>query len=132
MAPAGLVLRQPRADHGWLGPVALEADPAGALVASPVRPGTPAAAAGLASGDRLLSVGGVPTTSAEAMTEALADAHPGDEVIVRFEQQGAVKTAHVALVADPTLELVTAEAAGLPVTPAIRAFREAWLGSKAD
>ncbi|PAP77537.1 M61 family metallopeptidase [Rubrivirga marina] len=129
--PAGLVLRPARPDHGWFGPVALQAGDGGSLVIAPVRPGTPAYAAGLSSGDRLLTVDGVAATSTQAVTDVLADAAPGDEVTVTYEQRGQIKTARVALLADPALELVTFEAAGRPVTDEIRAFREAWLGSKA-
>lgn len=129
---AGLVLRPARPDHGFFGNVSLRADPAGALVVQPVPPGTAAAEAGLASGDRLLSVDGVAAVSAEAVSEALAEKRAGDAVTVVYEQRGAMKTARVTLPADPTLELVTFEQAGRPVTDEVRAFREAWLGSKAE
>ena len=132
LAPAGLLLRPARPGRGSFGPLSLRAGDADAVVVAPVRPGTPAYEAGLSSGDRLLTVGGVTVTSANAVTDALADAAPGDEVVVTFEQRGAVKTARVALAEDPALELVTFEAAGRPVTDAVRAFRAAWLGSKAD
>ena len=130
--PAGLVLRPARPDHGWFGPVALQPDGDGARVVAPVRPGTPAYAAGLSSDDRLLSIDGVAASSAQAVTDLLADAASGDEVTVTFEQRGAVKTARVVLAADPTLELVTFEAVGRLVTDETRAFRESWLGSKAE
>ena len=35
------------------------------------------------------------------------------------------------LVENPAVEAVTYEKAGMPVTDAIRAFRQSWLGSKA-
>jgi hypothetical protein len=34
-------------------------------------------------------------------------------------------------VANPAVEIVTYEAAGMPVTEAMREFRRSWLGSKA-
>ncbi len=130
--PAGLVLRPARPDQGTLGPLALRDDPAGAVVVQPVRPGTPAYEIGLSSGDRLLRVNGLPAGTREGVTAAVLRARPGAEVEVVFEQRGAVKTRRARLVPDPALELVTFEAAGRPVTEAVRAFREAWLGPKAS
>lgn len=127
--PAGLVLRLARPDAGWMGPLALDPD---ARVTSSTRPGTPAYEAGLASGDRLLALNGLPVGSGAGLAAGLSAAHPGDEVMLTFEQRGAVKTAAVTLVPDPTLELVTFEAAGWAVTPDVEAFRAAWLGSKAE
>jgi hypothetical protein len=37
----------------------------------------------------------------------------------------------VPLVENPAVEVVTYEKAGMPVTDAMRSFRQAWLGSKA-
>ncbi len=129
---AGLVLRPARANQGFFGALALQADTVGARIVRPVPPGSAAATAGLASGDRLVSIDGVRTASAEAVSNALAGRRPGDVVTVVYGQGGVVRTVRVALQPDPALELVTFEEAGRPVTPAIRAFREAWLGSKAE
>ncbi len=130
--PAGLVLRPAHPGRGWLGPLAPRPDGAGARGPAPVRPGTPAYAAGLSSGDRLLSVDGVAAATSDDVAAALAGTAPGDAATLVFEQRGVVKTARVALADDPTLELVTFEAAGRPVTDAVRELREAWLGSKAE
>ena len=132
VAPAGLVLRPAASEAAFLGRLGLDADGDGLRVIAPVPPGTPAYAAGIASGDRLLAMNGRPLGSPGALAEALAAARPGDMATVTFEQRGAVKSARVALAADPALELVPFEAVGQPVTEDIRAFREAWLGSKAD
>ncbi len=131
LAPAGLVLRPAHPDAGVLGALALLPDTAGARVARPVPAGSAAARAGIASGSRLVSVAGRPIPSPQALAEALRGKAPGETVEVVFEQRGTRRTASVALDADPQLELVTAEQAGRPVTDAIRAFRAAWLGSKA-
>jgi hypothetical protein len=48
---------------------------------------------------------------------------------VVFERRGQQLTATLRLIADPTLELVPAEQAGQPLTPAQRRFREEWLSS---
>ena len=132
VAPAGLVLRPARPDRGTLGALPLAADTAGARVTRVVPPGSAAARAGIASGDRLLTVEGVRAVSAQAIDGALAGKRPGDVVTVVYEQRGATRTARVALAADEALELVTFEHAGRPVTDAVRVFRQAWLGAKAD
>ena len=126
------MLRPAASEAAFLGRLGLDADGDGLRVIAPVPPGTPAYAAGIASGDRLLAMNGRPLGSPGALAEALAAARPGDMATVTFEQRGAVKSARVALAADPALELVPFEAVGQPVTEDIRAFREAWLGSKAD
>lgn len=129
--PAGFVLRLAHPERGWLGDLALQDDADGAILAQPLDPSTPAAQAGLASGDRLLRINGVPALSSDIVAAALTDRQPGDVVTIEFEQRGVVKTARVTLVPDPTMEVVTFEQAGRPVTPAVMAFREALFGSKA-
>jgi predicted metalloprotease with PDZ domain len=130
--PAGLVLRVAHPEAAFFGALSLQPTDEGALLVAPVPPGTPAAEAGLASGDHLLALEGRPVGSAEALAEALTRLLPGDEVTVSFVQRGALKTARVTLGADPEMELVTFEALGRPVPAEVRALREAWLGSKAD
>ena len=51
-------------------------------------------------------------------------------VTVEFEQRGERKTARLTVGESPRIEIVPFEAAGREVTPAIRAFRERWLGSR--
>ncbi len=131
LAPAGLLLRKANAGRPWLG---LESrgvafrDSAAVLLA-PVLIGTPLYQAGIAEGDRIMEIDGQRTGSAEEIAAALSGHQPGDTVLVRFWQRGEVKRAPLVLGEAPALELVTYESAGMPVTDAMRALREAWLGS---
>lgn len=130
LAPVGMVLRPARPEAGSIGRLALADGDGGVEVVAPVPPGTPAYRAGLSSGDRIVRIDGVDVSTAAAVESALARRRPGSAVTLTVEQRGALKKARLTLAADPTLEVVTFEAAGQPVTPAIRAAREAWLGSK--
>jgi S1-C subfamily serine protease len=67
-----------------------------------VVPGTPAAGAGIASGDVLLSVGGHSDASQDAVQAALSQFHPGDRVTVRWEDaHGVIHQAVVVLAPGP-------------------------------
>jgi hypothetical protein len=46
-------------------------------------------------------------------------------------QSGAPARGELTLAENPAVELVTYEAAGLPVTDEMRSFRRRWLGSRA-
>ncbi|WP_129337493.1 S1C family serine protease [Cellulomonas endophytica] len=74
----------------------------GATVAGVVE-GAPAAAAGLAAGDTITSVGGVAVSSAQELTDALAGFAPGDEVEVVWTQAttGASQAATITLAEGP-------------------------------
>ncbi|MBV2353608.1 trypsin-like peptidase domain-containing protein [Streptomyces sp. J2-1] len=70
--------------------------PVGVAVVT-VRPGGPAAVAGLRAGDVVVRLGDTPVTSTTALAEALAAAKPGQRVAVTFRRGGAEKTAQVTL-----------------------------------
>ena len=92
--------------------------------------GTPIYEAGLDQGDVLLTLGGRPVPTLDAL-QAIIDAHePGAVLPVTFEQRGERKDATLTLAESPRLEVVPYEAAGRPLTDAIQAFRADWLGSK--
>ena len=54
----------------------------------------------------------------------------GDRVEVALQSRDGEKTVVVEIGANPQLEVVTYEAAGMEVTRGMRDFRESWLGSK--
>ena len=54
-----------------------------------VTPGGPAAKAGIAAGDIMLSVAGQPTASVTGLQSVLATRKPGDRVPVRLSRNGA-------------------------------------------
>lgn len=64
------------------------------------------------------------------MASIVASHGPGDRVEVVFERRGRTHRGTMTLAEDPTLEVVTYEAAGREVTDAMKAFREAWLGMR--
>jgi len=65
--------------------------PAGVGVVS-VKPGFPAAQAGIRAGDVILAVNGQPTDSVTALQSVLATLKPGDQVQVRLSRDGSQRT----------------------------------------
>ncbi|HET9133564.1 MAG TPA: hypothetical protein VFN90_04620 [Gemmatimonadales bacterium] len=129
LARAGFVLRR-ASDGATLGRVSLSFREDGAEVTSTVLVGTPLHAAGVAEGDRLVSLNGVPVT-AESWRTRTAAARIGESSTLVFLQRGRQRTAQVAWATDPRLEVVPIEATGTAPTAAQTAFRADWLGSKA-
>lgn len=60
-------------------------------------PGSPAAAAGIRAGDRILTFGGRPVASGKALVAAIEAARAGDAVRVRIERSGRVFEADLVL-----------------------------------
>ncbi len=68
----------------------------GAFVVS-VLPGSGAGEAGLEPGDVIVAVGGRPMADAAALTAAIADLDPGEEVEITVEREGAEQTVRATL-----------------------------------
>jgi len=131
LGSAGFLLRRRAPDAAFLGAVPLRPDGGGMALVTGTEIGSPLYEAGVDRGDVILSVDGHPVAS-QADWEAVLDSHaPGDGADIVFDARGERHTARVSFAADPALEVVTYEGAGLPVTDAMRAFRSAWLGSRA-
>ena len=130
LALAGLELRLVDEDAPWLGLTAKEAT-TGVAVSSVVR-GGPAYAAGLDRKDVVHELGGKEIESEQDLADAVASVEPGDSTEIVFVKRGEERRARVVFEQDPRLEVVTFESAGREVTPAIDAFREAWLSSRLD
>ena len=82
--------------------VQLARDAAGAATISGVVVGSPAAEAGLQAGDTITAVGGTTVDSADALSAALAERNPGDQVQVTWvDGTGTSHTATITLVAGP-------------------------------
>jgi predicted metalloprotease with PDZ domain len=128
---AGFRVRPARPVAAFAGAVSLAPDAAGATLDSPTIAGTPLYAAGLERGDRILSAGGAPVRSQAEWEALLAEGAPGDEVPIVYRQRGREVRATLKLTADPEIEVVPVELAGEKPTEAQRAFRAAWLGSRA-
>ena len=130
LARAGIRLRPAASGQPFIGgPIEFEGDTA--IVAGGTIIGTPLYEAGLDRGDRIASLGGRPLTSAAVLDEILSTRKPGDRLAVEFVQRGAVRSGSIIVAQDARLEAVTFEQAGERVTPAIRTFRQRWLGSRA-
>ncbi|MGE0352151.1 MAG: M61 family metallopeptidase [Gemmatimonadales bacterium] len=130
LAQAGLLLRPANPGKAFLGLIQLDYDQRGATILGTTQIGSPLYRAGLDRGDLITTLDGRPLTSDSAWG-AVKDAHvPGDVLEVQYESRGETRTARLTVDPDPRLELVTYEAAGLPLTDSITRFREAWLGPR--
>ncbi|HKI93650.1 MAG TPA: hypothetical protein VJ992_00010 [Gemmatimonadales bacterium] len=129
LEPAGFIFRRADSTAAFLGFVQLDYDSTGATIRSQTLIGSPLYAAGLDDGDRIETIAGHPLTAPAEWTALEAAHHPGDSVEVTFVQRGMTEHKTLVFVADPRVELVPAEDAGMTLTDAQRAFRAAWLGS---
>jgi predicted metalloprotease with PDZ domain len=128
---AGLVLRKRQAGRAWWGDLRLEARNGGPHVAALVPLNSPAYNAGLEQDDELREIDGERVGSTEEVEAMIRRHKPRDRMQVTFvDRAGATKTGSVTLAEDPHLEVVPVESAGGSLTPAQKAFRERWLGSK--
>jgi len=87
--------------------------------------------AGVNRDDLIVSVGGVSTTSQDAIDQVLARHQPGASVPLRYvRRSGESVSTTLIFEEDPRIEVVAVEqAAGTP-TAAQQQFRNQWLGSK--
>lgn len=125
---AGFLVRPARADAGWIGDVALGAAPAGGLVVNgPTIIGTPLYEAGIASGDRLLTLDGAAIASPGEFAAAIERQRPGERVRLTWEGRAGPRSAELTVRANPRVEVVAFEDAGRTPTAAQLAFRDAWV-----
>jgi len=66
-----------------------------------VRPGTPAAKAGLKAGDEITAVDGKQIASADSLTGAISAKKPGDTVSITYTRNGKSQTVQVKLATRP-------------------------------
>jgi predicted metalloprotease with PDZ domain len=124
LAPAGVAVRKRHPRAAWTGAAI---DDGGKVTAiQGLMPwGSPAFVAGLEHGDVVVAVNGRPYSPA-----AVKNAQPGDAVTLQVRRiDGRTVTLQLTYGEDPRLEAVPVELSGT-LTPAQRAFRDAWLGSK--
>jgi predicted metalloprotease with PDZ domain len=131
LAPAGILVRRARPDAPTIGAPRVTMQDSAAILAGTVLAGTPLYEAGVSQGDRIISVDGAPIDSAGALNAVVAAKRPGDQIRITTEQRGVRRTATITVAADPALEVMLYENAGMNVTAAMRRFREAWLGARA-
>jgi putative serine protease PepD len=88
------ILQNGSVQHAYLG-VSLSAN--GAAAVDAVRPGTPAASAGLQSGDVVIRVDGVAITSGSQLRGVIDSKKPGDKVRITVRRNGSERTFTVTL-----------------------------------
>ena len=128
---AGLVLRKAHSGKAWWGNEQIRFSAAGADISGETFQGSPLYRAGLERGDRIISVDDTDVTAETTVDSLLSKHKPGDHLALRVHSRRGEHDARVTLAEDPRLELVTFEETGRAITAAIKAFREAWLSSKA-
>jgi putative serine protease PepD len=89
-----------QAEHAYLG-VAVETVDGGARITQ-VRPGTPAAQAGLRAGDLVTEIDGKAISSGDELTSAIGAKQPGDSVSITYTREGSSHTVEVELATRPT------------------------------
>lgn len=129
LRPAGIVLRVADSTSAWSG---LRLGRDNAMISFTPSVATPAYAAGIDRGDQIRTIDGR-AIAGQADLDAVEQAHrPGDAVTVTYLQRGVERSATLRFGHDPRLTAVAVEATGGSLTPAQRAFRSAWLGSRAN
>ncbi len=83
-----------------------------------VSPGSPAARAGIAAGDRITAVGGVATKDFQQLVTTVARFEPGEHVAVRIERDGVGRVVTVTMARNPETRRAL-----LGVSPRIEAVR---------
>ncbi|HEX8393158.1 MAG TPA: PDZ domain-containing protein [Longimicrobium sp.] len=131
LARAGFLLRKAQAGRPWLGAQLADAQGGGVRIGGYTTHGGSLYAAGVDAGDVIRSVDGQPVANAAAMQALLQGKRAGETLQVEVVSRGTTRTMPVALVENPALEAVPYEAAGMQLTPEMRAFRASWLGSRA-
>jgi predicted metalloprotease with PDZ domain len=128
---AGFIVRKREPGRAWLGDVQFDSRGDGARVGAVIPSNSPAYAAGLDQDDTLTRIGPEHVASPEAVDAALAHHRPGERVTIAYvDRTGASKTADVVLGENPHVNVIAVESAGGSLTPAQRAFRDAWLRSQ--
>ena len=124
---AGYLFRPRAPGVAWAGGAV---DSSGAIT-SLVAWGTPLFEAGLDQGDVIVDVDGKPI-AAGGLQAAIKERKPGDSLAVTFKRRnGATGKTTIVLKEDPAMEVVPVESAGATLTAEQKAFRDAWLGSRA-
>lgn len=130
LAPAGFLLKKAApGGKSWIGTTRYT-EKEGLLIEGNTLRGTPLYEAGLDVNDKILSIDNQDVRTVSDLNKILDRMQPGATVSVRYLHRVTERTAKLVLREDPAESVVTFEAAGMPVTPAIAQFRKSWLGGK--
>jgi predicted metalloprotease with PDZ domain len=141
LARAGFLLRKAQPGRAWLGPIrgansrnragqAGTAGGNGVPVIYNTTQGTPVYKSGIDSGDMLLTADGRELNSLADLQAIVNTKKPGEKLVITYRNRAGEHQTTITLEEDPTLEVVTYEAAGMPLSQEQLAFRKAWLSSK--
>lgn len=128
LAPAGFLLSVDSVERPFLG-ASLDNDTASVFVNWSAE-GSSMYNAGIASGDIVFAIDGIPAVSIDSLNAIIARRRVGDVVKVDVKQREVRRVVPMTLVGRRSMTLETYEKTGLPVTDAMRAFRKRWLGSR--
>lgn len=130
LARAGFLVRLARPGAAWIGDTRLSALDGAVIVAGPTTIGSPMYEAGIAAGDRILTLGGTAISTAEQVRELLAARRPGDRLRVTWRSRDGERAADLGLREDPRVEVVAFETADRTPTAGQLAFRGRWLAAR--
>jgi predicted metalloprotease with PDZ domain len=134
LARAGILLRKASTPKVWIGVQGAQGftfSDRGADIAAATPRGSPLYNAGLDRGDRIVEWDGK-AIKAQAELTTFLDAHkPGDRIKLQVETRGPKKEVELELAGPQGFEAEPYEMAGKELTPEMKAFRDAWLSSKA-
>jgi predicted metalloprotease with PDZ domain len=129
LAQAGFLLRAASVTSPALGGV-LQSDSAGVRIVSRISSGS-LYAAGLDSGDVIRVIEGIPVTEADSVVAVVGRGRIGDTLRLGVTRRAGRATIPMILTGSPQYTISTYEKAGMPVSNAMKRFKQAWLGSKA-
>jgi predicted metalloprotease with PDZ domain len=130
LAPAGFLLRPADEGRPWIGSTRQFKEREGLIIGANTLRGTPLYDAGLDIDDKIIALGEQDIRTISDLNSTLSHLQPGTSAPIRYLHRGVQKTGTITPAQDPTVTVVTYETAGKEVTPAIRNFRNSWLGPR--
>jgi predicted metalloprotease with PDZ domain len=130
LEPAGLTLAPRHPGGAWLGATRVNVGTAGLDVVGPTLRGGPLYLAGVDSGDSILQCNHQSLKKLTDLDACVNANKPGETLTLDVNGRSGTRTVVVTLTQDPSVQLVTFEHSGKPVTPEVLAFRSQWLSSK--
>lgn len=131
LAPAGFTLKKSEGGKAWIGNTPRTfSEKEGLIIETNALRGTPLYEAGLDIDDKILAIDNQDTRTLGDLNGILGKLHPGAAVPIRYLHRGEEKKGTITVRENPSVSVVTFEAAGQAVTPAIQQFRKSWLGGK--
>jgi predicted metalloprotease with PDZ domain len=128
---AGFIIRKAHAGQPTMGMLPFDRDGGSLKLTGSTTAGSPAYTAGLDRGDELLSLDGTKVASVQELQKLLGLQKPGAALPIAFLRRGQEVQSTVTLSEDERLEIAPIESTdGGTLTPAQKAFRDAWLASK--